>query len=122
MSTDLHDIDISIESNDFIQLYKQLRVMIKGDVTTTKLILLTTRACQLVERMKGIHGTQKRDIVVNLFKKVIMNKVEDEEEQAELLLFVEMTLPPVIDTLIAIDKRELVIKLQKHCGCLPRKK
>lgn len=70
--------------------------------------------------MKKINtGDQKKKLVIHVVKKFIKDKTDNEEEEV-LLTFVDIFLPTLIDTLVSIDKKEIVIKLKKtFSSCLP---
>jgi len=70
---------------------------------------------QLVESYPLLKGSQKKNIVIFVLKKFVTSKV-DVESQQQVLSFIDLFLPSVIDTLISLDNSEIEIKVKKCCG------
>lgn len=79
----------------------------KENITTIVINLM-----QLVQKYPDLTGIQKKNLVIYVVKKFIEDKTDKEEEEV-LLTFVDIFLPTLIDTLVSIDKKEIVIKLKK---------
>jgi hypothetical protein len=110
----LKDIEISLPSSDTIdKLYESLSHII-GDkkVTTINIVLIATNLMQIVEEYPNLHGTEKKSLVIHVLKRFIVDHLDDKKEHS-LLLFIDMFLPSVIDTIISVDKKEVAIKFKK---------
>jgi hypothetical protein len=95
-------------------LYNNLNAM-STSITTANIIELTTKLMQLVESYPLLKGSQKKNIVIFVLKKFVTSKV-DVESQQQVLSFIDLFLPSVIDTLISLDNSEIEIKVKKCCG------
>lgn len=80
-------------------------------ITTANIIYLSVNLMQLVERYPDIKGKEKKAIVLDILKKYISDYEENEETEKSLLLFIDTVLPSTIDTMVSLDRSELVIKL-----------
>jgi len=71
---------------------------------------------QLVERIKGYTGVQKKEMVIFAMEKVIHRSVSDPTLTAALLALLE----PSIDTIVEVSKQEWLINLQRgRLRCCP---
>ena len=93
-------------------LYNNLNA---SSITTANIIEVTTKLMQLVESYPLLKGSQKKNIVIFVLKKFVTSKV-DVESQQQVLSFIDLFLPSVIDTLISLDNSEIEIKMKKCCG------
>ena len=97
-------------------LYNNLNAMsTSGSVTTSNIIELTTKLMQLVESYPLLKGSEKKNIVIFILKKFVTSKLEGDSQQ-QVLLFIDLFLPSVIDTLISLDNSQIEIKVKKCCG------
>jgi|SRR3989304_2621317 len=104
-------------SNYFIQkAYQHLEGLIgDGKLTLANAVGLTVATMQYMETMKGIDGVVKKFVVMNAIKRYIKEHISDKQEQMDLLIFADMTLPSMIDTFIQIDLKEIVFNVKKGC-------
>ncbi len=79
---------------------------------------------KLAQQFSTLKGAQKKDLVVYVIAKYVQEKVSDEQLARDLSLFIEMTLPSVIDSFIELNNGETKIKVKnclikffKKCGC-----
>ena len=74
-----------------------------------------------IEKVNGVlkmKGAQKKDLLIKVLTDYIQKEKDDEDDVA--LYFVQEVLPPLIDTLVQVDKKEITIKIKKCCAkCLP---
>jgi hypothetical protein len=95
------------------KLYETLTYIIdKNELSTTNTVLISTNLMQIVEKYPGITGPQKKDLVIHVLKRFVIDHLNGENKQA-MLLFIDAFLPSVIDTIISVDKKELAIKIRK---------
>lgn len=109
---DPEDINLILPGKKYVDgLYNTLS---KGDSPVTKenITTIVINLMQLVEKYPDLTGKQKKKLVIHVVKKFIEDKTDNEEEEV-LLTFVDIFLPALIDTLVLVDKKEIVIKLKK---------
>jgi len=81
-------------------------------VTKENITMIVINLMQFVEKYPDLSGNNKKNLVIHVVKNFIKDKTDKEEEEV-LLTFVDIFLPAVIDTLVSIDKKEMVIKIKK---------
>jgi len=86
----------------FNELYAHIKVIYVEKLTPAQLILVMSELIQFVEKYKTLTGQQKKNMVINVIKKMINEQTDKytEEERTALMLVVNTTLPTVIDTTI----------------------
>ena len=74
-------------------------------ITATNLVVITTNLMHVVEQYKDLTGYQKKMLIIDTIKKVINDTVgdniNDTEERIFLNTIVDLTVPPLIDTLVS---------------------
>lgn len=119
----LKDLHVTIETTppveinlpiEFVNKLYETLIRIIGDkeLTTANAVLIATNLMQIVEKYPNISGPQKKELVIYVLKRFVVDHLYGENEQA-LLLFIDVFLPSVIDTIISVDKKELAIKIRK---------
>ena len=113
-----------MSSEPVSRLYDEIETMIKGKkVDAASIVSIATLLMKTVEKYSDVQGIQKKEIVLAVLRKVVDEGVEDPTEKSNVLFLVEQTVPPVIDALVAVDKGQLKIKIQKGCksvfSCCP---
>jgi hypothetical protein len=86
----------------FNQLYAHIKVIYTGKLTPVTVVIVISELIQLVEKYKTLTGQQKKNMVINVIKKLVNEETDKytEEEQAALMLLINTTLPTMIDTTI----------------------
>ena len=71
----------------------------------------------LVDEYHDLSGTQKKEIILAVLRKYVIEHFEEEApEYVELLKIIETVLPTTIDLMISIDNKEITIHLKKGCA------
>ena len=114
-------MQMSTEREPFSRLYDDMESIIgKRTVTPGNIISLVTLLMKTADKYTDITGIQKKELVLAVTRKVVEETVP-EEERGNILYMVDGALPSVIDTLIAVDKGQLAIKIKKSfktwCSC-----
>ena len=94
------------EPNSFLIKLEQMVEYIKntlGDekITATNIVIISTNLMHIVEQYKDLTGSQKKMLILDTIKKVINQNVNEPQERISLMLIVDMTLPPMLDTLVS---------------------
>ena len=110
----LKEVALSLPASESVdRLYESLGRIIKDKkVTTVNIVLIATNLMQIVEQYPNLHGTQKKSLVIHVLKRFAVEHLDGEAESS-LLVFIDMFLPSVIDIIIAVDKKEVVVKIKK---------
>ncbi len=100
-------IDTNVNSyneliDTFNQLYAHIKIIYTGKLTPTTIVIVMSELIQLTEKYKTLTGQQKKNMVINVIKKLINEELEQytQEEQAALMLVINTTIPVMIDTTI----------------------
>ena len=110
-------IDISVEDPGeyaFDRLYDKLKDLGSGGVTSSNITGIVLSLMQFVQTIGGLNGAQKKQLVISVIKKFINEEIEDRDLARDLSVFVELTLPPLIDEFVALNNHETRIKI-KSC-------
>jgi len=99
-------VNVKPEPNSFLIKLEQMVEYIKntlGDekITATNIVIISTNLMHIVEQYKDLTGSQKKMLILDTIKKVINQNVNDPQERISLMLIVDMTLPPMLDTLVS---------------------
>lgn len=92
-------------------------------LTTVNLSKVMVSLMVLVDEYPDLTGPQKKEIVLAVLQKYVIEHFEEEApEYAELLKIIETVLPTTIDLMVSIDNKEITIHLKKGfamvCPCL----
>ena len=105
-----------MSSEPVSRLYDEIETMINGKkIDAASIISIATLLMKTVEKYSDVKGIQKKEIVLAVLRKVVEEKIDDADERSSVLFLIEQTVPPVIDALVAVDKGQLKIKIQKGC-------
>jgi hypothetical protein len=93
-------------------------------ITATNIVIIATSLMNVVEQYKDLTGSQKKMLIIDTIKRVINENINDVEERMALMVIVDFTLPPLIDTLISaingnikFEKKKIVSTLKKIFCC-----
>ena len=104
----------------FDSLYSHMEAVVGEDGLTMKNITnVVLSLMQFVQTMVGLKGFQKKQLVVEVVKTFIDKKVADNDISNGLQTFVQLTLPGLIDSFVALNNGEVLIKTKKclkHIG------
>lgn len=78
----------------------------------------------IVQTFHKLTGAMKKEVIITTLTGYINNKVEDNKLRTDLLAFVAVTLPPLIDSIIDVATGRIKIKtpnwlksIFRFCGC-----
>ena len=113
------DLDLAMTA-----LSQETKKLLSGHKPTVASILPTVvNLMQAAESINSIHGTQKKQMIVDALGNYISDEIKDdlpESDYRDLMMYVNFVLPELIDTLISIDKKEIIIKASKIVkSCFP---
>lgn len=87
--------------NLFDEVYNKVRGMIKNkQFNAANWISLVIMSMEMVETLPKLHGHEKRDLVVDLMSKLIMEIPMADDDRAIVSGLIKMALPGIIDAII----------------------
>ena len=89
-------------------------------ITTTNIIMIMNNLIQVVEKYKELTGNQKKMLVLDTLKKIINENVSDESEKQQLILFVNITIPIILDSIISAINGNMKFAKDKISGCFSK--
>ena len=95
-------------------LYTHLKQIV-GDksLIPSNVVPIVVSLMQIVEGYKDMSGLQKRQMVSKVLTQLIDDTMDNNQEAQIMKVLVSTTVPSLIDTLVAVDKKEIVIKTKK---------
>lgn len=107
-----------LEATD--KLYNSLCEIVRGKkLTTENTMQVALSLMKFVERYPDLQGSQKKFLVIQVLKRFVKNSMGVDENE-DLLTFIDVFLPTVIDSVISVDKKQFVINIKKDLKkCLP---
>ena len=95
------------------QLYDSLADIINGkEIETSDIVSLTINLMKIIETYPNISGKEKKNIVISTLERFVEHNMKG-EEKVNVLTFIKVFLPEVIDSLISVDKKAIAIKIKK---------
>lgn len=95
------------------KLYSQFVNIMNGvSITSTNIMSISITLMKIVEKNKKISGQMKKELVIHLIRKFVIDNTSPEDID-NILFVVNYILPNLIDTIISIDKKEIIIATKK---------
>ena len=114
-STSPEDVKLITPSD---KLYDTLTSMfVDTTITVDNIVRIVPKIMQIVERYPKLSGSGKKDLVIKVLTRYTKDVIDDEDTEQTVTSFITLFLPSVIDTIIAVDKKELTVKLKKCFSC-----
>lgn len=117
MSEDESNANNNVQTN-IDKLITEVDKLIDDDkLTTVNISKVMVSLMVLVDEYPDLTGTQKKEIILTVLRKYVIEHFEEEApEYADLLKIIETVLPTTIDLMIRIDNKEITIHLKKGCA------
>lgn len=111
-------------NREFQELQTQLNHLLKQeDLNVSNVVEFTLHLMMTAETFGALSGQEKKSLVLDVLTQYVQENVGD----AKLLVMelINFTIPPLIDTMIALDRGDLNIHLKNVCekvkkGCRPK--
>ncbi len=104
-------------NSSFERLYTNLvEIVGNGSINLRNIVSITAHLMILTNNYnlgKGM-GFFKKELVIKVVTKYVKANVKDADERRELLLFISLTLPPMIDVVASVDTGLVKLKIK---GC-----
>ena len=95
------------------KLYTNLSYILKGNkLSTLNVVLISIDLMQIVETYPGLSGYKKKQLIKHVLVK-FTNDTLAGDDRIGVLLFINTFLDDVIESIIAIDKKQIIIELKK---------
>ena len=109
----INKITMNFPINATNKTYQKLENMMENKTfDSTTIVSIIIELMQFVENYKDLSGKEKKDLVLYVLDLFIIDNMT-EEEANKIKLFIQATLPSLIDTIVSIDKKELQIKASR---------
>ncbi len=102
-------------------LYDQVLSHIRSkQIKVRDLVVIATKAMELVQKVPELTGSERKNIVIDVVVKIVDDSnLLSGEDEAAALMFIEMTLPTLIDTVVNAYKKHIDLKkIKTSCGCI----
>lgn len=104
----------TLEDTNVFALRKQLESLLTGkNLTSENILNITVNLMQLIQKYPGLSGTDRKRIVIKVLEYFVNHNVDDKQEKRDLELLIQLTVPSFIDTIVSVDKGELVVNTKK---------
>jgi len=116
-SSEVSKMSIVIEKSRFKGLYIELkRIAVRDGIFVKNIMTFVVNAMELVENLDVLSGPEKKQLVLDLMRKIIeKDKQLELEEKKEISYLIDNILPEVIDTVVAASKNDIMINVKKRC-------
>jgi len=107
---------IELAHKDYKELYSIIEKFVQdnGELTPVNITLCITKIMMFVQRIGGLNGEQKKELVIYTINDYI-SQIDNEELKFSLLTFSELFLPSFIDTIVDVNNKKIIIKSIKSC-------
>jgi len=105
------------------QLYETLKQTFTKELTTASIVELVTVVIGVIQKNKdNMTSEEKKQMALNLIKLVISDSNATEDNKIYLNQLVDLTVPSMIDVMIAVAKNEIDLgkakeNIKKSCFC-----
>ena len=98
----------------------------QNKVTAVNIVIIASELIQIVEKYKGMTGSQKKMLIISSVKRVINEQEDSVEERAALNIIIDQTLPILIDSMVGAingamkfikENKQTIIKKLKSIFC-----
>ena len=99
------------EKNAIKDLYNTIS---SKEINSANIVHYIVLLMKIVNMYKEIPNVNKKDLILLVLKKFIEINIEDPKEEEYLIYFVNNMVPPMIDTMISLDNKEIIIKTENY--------
>ena len=99
------------EKNAIKDLYNTISTK---EINSANIVHYIVLLMKIVNMYKEIPNVNKKDLILLVLKKFIEINIEDPKEEEYLIYFVNNMVPPMIDTMISLDNKEIIIKTENY--------
>lgn len=102
---------------NFHDVYSKVKDILDDEIGMENLTSTVFKVIQLTEKIP-VNGASKKELALSVINKLITDS--DMENKETFLGIVSVTVPPMIDCLVDVDKRKIVIKktVEKSRNCM----
>lgn len=100
------------EENFFEECFDDLfdqaqKIVEKRGLNMKNIVFIVTHLMQVVEKMEGLSGPDKKELVIDVIDKIIEISDLDDELKSSLQTFIDSTLPSTIEVIVSASKNQL---------------
>lgn len=95
------------------KLYNSLSSLVGDEkITTDNIVSIATNLMQIVDTYPELKGVEKKSMIMHVLKRFVRDRLDGDVENT-VIMFIDLLLPSVIDTIVSVDKKEIVVKIHK---------
>ncbi|CAH6420193.1 Hypothetical protein UVM_LOCUS74 [uncultured virus] len=107
---------------EFDRLFSAVKQSVASrKLSPSNIVIVATQAMQLVERSTALSGPEKKELVVSVLERLIDElptvAPQDANDYRDLLMFVKVSLPSVIDAIVAASRQKLSLNKLGQSSC-----
>ena len=106
------------EQNAIRELYNSIY---PKQIDTTNIVSYVVLLMKIINTHKTVPNIDKKKLVIFVLQKFVELNITNEDEANILKMFINNILPNMIDTLISIDNKEIIIKVENYAKTLFQK-
>jgi hypothetical protein len=110
ISEDVNQTITKSQENDIINFFKDIESHSINISNITDYVISLMKIIETIDKVKGV---DKKKLVIFIIKKIVDKNIDDNYEREILFYFIDNMLPNVIDTIISIDKKKIIISVNK---------
>lgn len=96
--------------------------LLKGRVDWNNLVPTLLEAAGELEKLPGLKGREKLDILQKALKQLLKESDKSEEEQKKIVYYIDTVVPIAVQAAIAASKQPLIAQVEAVCiGCWTKK-
>lgn len=104
-------------------VYNNIKNLNLDNITLQNISTVILAIMSVVDKYKDLTGVQKKAIVLDTLYYIVEHQISSVNHKNEIIMFIKLSAPLLIDNFISLDKRELRVKLRKTCsfklcGCM----
>jgi len=92
----------------FQEVFEQAQEVVdKRGLSMRNIVFVVTHLMQVVEKMDGLTGPDKKELIINVVEKLLETTDLDDHLKDSLKDFVDTTLPSTIEVIVSASKNQL---------------
>jgi len=96
--------------------------VIKGSLNWDNLVPTLLEAARELEKLPGLKGSEKLDILQKALKHALNESDKSEEEKKKIVYYIDTVVPIAVQAAVSASKHPLVAQVQAVCiGCWTKK-
>ena len=108
-------MNTEISDKIYSQLFSDIK---KRSLEVGDILTLASAAMELIQKIKGMSGAEKKEAVLAVINKAIDSKMVPKKIRETCRDLIKLALPTMIDLLVSAYRREINLKKITSCKCI----